>query len=403
MVAAVAERGYPAVRIKDLAALAGISKRDFYESFASKEECFLATFGEIVERSATVIGDAYRAGSGFRGKLLAALRAYARLVVEQPAAASLVIVDSLSLGTAALALHEEAEAHFVQLLRQSLAQAPQRGEISALAIRGVIGGGRQVLYSYLREGRPERFAEHAEELLDWVLDYRGMRCGHVLDESFFAARRPPLDAEAEGNEGEAAPVWEEPPSSERSRAVLSGRERIMRAVAQLAGAGGYASLSMPAITAAAAVSNRTFYREFADKQEAFLAAFDALGERLLEVAAPAFGEDGSWPEAIGAVLHALLTVIARSPLFARLAFFELAAAGPAGRDHARRVTQRFTAFLSAEMLPEGIEPLPEILVQAIGGGIWTVIQQEVGRGRIESLPELAPELTDFALAPFGSG
>jgi AcrR family transcriptional regulator len=64
--------------------------------------------------------------------------------------------------------------------------------------------------------------------------------------------------------------------------------------------GGYASLSMPAIAAEAGTSNETFYREFAGKDEAFLAAFDALAGRALRRAVPAFEGEREWPEAVGA-------------------------------------------------------------------------------------------------------
>ncbi len=64
MVEAVARHGYERVRIAELVGLAGISKRDFYESFASKEECFLATFEEIIEQATTQVRGAYRAGAG---------------------------------------------------------------------------------------------------------------------------------------------------------------------------------------------------------------------------------------------------------------------------------------------------------------------------------------------------
>jgi hypothetical protein len=41
-----------------------------------------------------------------------------------------------------------------------------------------------------------------------------------------------------------------------------------------------------------------------------------------------------------------------------------------------------------------------VVGEAIIGGIWNVLQNEVGHGRAERLPELAPELTYIALTPF---
>ena len=50
MVQAVAADGYDAVSVRQVIALAGVSRRSFYEQFASKQECFLATFDVIVRR-----------------------------------------------------------------------------------------------------------------------------------------------------------------------------------------------------------------------------------------------------------------------------------------------------------------------------------------------------------------
>ena len=44
MVEAVALRGYERTSVKQVVGLAGVSRRSFYEQFANKQECFLATY-----------------------------------------------------------------------------------------------------------------------------------------------------------------------------------------------------------------------------------------------------------------------------------------------------------------------------------------------------------------------
>ncbi len=397
MIETVARRGYSGVTLRELVALAGISKSTFYEHFESKEACFLATYDMIVELATeqvqTVHGE--RAASDPRDRLLAALKTYADLLVAQPAAASLVVVDSLSLGAPVAARREQATETFERVLQPGLEQG---GEVSEVTRWGIVGGVRRVVYRCLRSGHPERFAEHAEDIADWALSYRCRGATRVLPHSFFA-RRPELPTP--DDEGVGVVGWEESPSSPRSRATLTQRERIVRAVAKLVAERSYAALSVPGISATAGVSNQTFYQEFGSKQEAFLAAFDALAGRVLRLAGASYREQHEWPEAVGAALWQSLSFLATEPVFAQLAFFELAAAGPDGLDHSDRVTQQFMAFLSPAALPDGVGPMPEIVVEAIGGGIWTVISHEIAHGRAESLPALAPEIADFALAPFG--
>ena len=43
MVEAVAMHGYERTSVKQVVGLAGVSRRSFYEQFANKQECFLAT------------------------------------------------------------------------------------------------------------------------------------------------------------------------------------------------------------------------------------------------------------------------------------------------------------------------------------------------------------------------
>jgi len=38
-------------------------------------------------------------------------------------------------------------------------------------------------------------------------------------------------------------------------------------------------------------------------------------------------------------------------------------------------------------------------MEAIPTGIWAVIQYEIHQGRLETLPELAPDITRIALVP----
>jgi AcrR family transcriptional regulator len=48
-VATCDERGYDAMTVADLVGLSGVSRAAFYEHFANKEECFLATMREILD------------------------------------------------------------------------------------------------------------------------------------------------------------------------------------------------------------------------------------------------------------------------------------------------------------------------------------------------------------------
>ena len=112
--------------------------------------------------------------------------------------------------------------------------------------------------------------------------------------------------------------------------------------------------------------------------------------------------EGGRPEAIGVGLRALLEHIAGDRLFARLAFFELPAAGPAALDHADTVLGGFTSYLEADPASPGSgRPIPKVIGEVIGGGIWAVIQHEIHTGKLSELPARAPQIAEFTTTPFG--
>lgn len=401
MVEAVARHGYAGTTVRELVTIAGTSKSTFYEHFASKEQCFLATFDKIVDQLGARVAEAYRAGGDFRERLVAGLAAFMSLAVEEPAAAALAAVESLTLGPAGVEHRERASQAFEALIQQSFDHSPSDVEVSPVIVRAIVGGVRGVAYRRLRASRPEELPALVEQLADWALRYQRPD-GEAMARAIAAAQQPPAAA-ASAAEAASAPGWDEPPDSYLSRRRLTQRERIVRGVARVVVENGYSRLSIPAISGAAGVSNQTFYEHFDSKRDAFLAAFEILAGKAIAAGAEAFAREGDRVEAIGSGLRALLEHIAANPLFARLAFFELPAAGPVALDRADAIMDGFSSFLEPGAMPSELgEPLPGAVVEAIGTGIWAAIQHELAHGRGESLPQLAPQLTRISLAPFES-
>jgi AcrR family transcriptional regulator len=178
------------------------------------------------------------------------------------------------------------------------------------------------------------------------------------------------------------------------------RDRIVCAATRLGFENGYEALSIPGISAEAGISNQTFYDHFPGKREAFLAGFDRLAEETMREVVSAAAAESEAPEAIGAGLRALFEHIAEDDVFARLAFFELTMAGPAALDQADRILGGFTSFFSADAGADGGVTLQPVILEALGGGTWAVIQHEIAAGRRDELPQRAPEIVEFVVAPF---
>lgn len=395
MVEAVARHGYSDTTLGELVSLASVSKTTFYDHFQSKEDCFLSAFDEIVEELARRVATAYRQPGDFRDKLLAATGVFLATAEEEPAAARLAAVDSLTLGAAGVAHRERASAAFEVLIRQSFEHSPEARPMPETTVRAVVGGIRGVAYRKLRHGRPAELPGLNEELVDWALGYQKADT-KAVEQAMAAAARPL--PRLSGHE-EAVP-WEEPPDSKLSRASLSQRERIIRGTARVAVENSYGALSIPAISAAAGVSNQTFYEFFTSKRDAFLAAFQEIAGRAQGLTVEAMTTAADPLDAIGIGVRALLEHIAENELFARLAFFELAMAGPTAMDHADAVLDHFTALIDpGAAAGRRSGSASETIREAIGSGIWNVIQHEIFHGKRADLPNLAPEITRLALAP----
>jgi AcrR family transcriptional regulator len=397
MVEAVARRGFADTTLRELVSLAGVSKATFYQLFDSKQDCFISTFDEIVAELSRRVIESYRRPGDFRQKLVAALDTFMEITVEHPDAAALAAVESLTLGPAGVEHRERASIAFETLVGQSFDHSPSSLPVSPVTVRALVAGIRGIAYRRLRSGEEKEMPGLVEELVDWGLSYQRSP-SDLVEAAISAAAEPVPRDETEAGGGDDAPGWTEPPDSPWSRRSLSQRERVVRASARLAVEHGYGALSIPAISAAAGVSNKTFYEHFESKREAFLTAFELLAGKAFADISRAM--DAAGPQANGIGVRAMLEHVAANELFARLAFFELQTAGPTALDRADAVLDAFTALI--RLAPDSEAPAAEpgpVIREAVGSGIWAVIQHEIAHGRGAQLPQLAPAVVWLAMAP----
>lgn len=397
MVEAVARHGFASTTVRELVALAGVSKSTFYEHFDSKEDCFLVTFDNVVAQFTEQVEVAYNGAGDMRTRLVAALGRLMDLVIERPEAAAFASVDSLTLGTAGIGHRERAWGAFEEMARQYFL-ATSEEEVSDLTVRAIIAGLSGVVYRRLRSGSVKDLPGLVEPLIDWALSYQGAESEAIRRAAAAAGRPAPKRAEPE--EGEETLGWEEPPDSPISRSVLSQRERIIRGAARVVVERGYESLSIPAISAAAGTSNQTFYENFSSKREAFIAAYEVASREALQVSYEAFEDAPGKPEAVGTALRTMTEYIAGNHIYARLAFCELPSAGPPALDRADETMDRLVSLLEpgkGSKEPGG--SASRVALEATASGIWFAIQREIAHDRADSLPDKAPELAKIAMSP----
>jgi AcrR family transcriptional regulator len=183
--------------------------------------------------------------------------------------------------------------------------------------------------------------------------------------------------------------------------AFNQRERLLGAVATVVAKHGYNKTTVALLTEAAAVSRRTFYEIFKDKEECFLAAFDALDEYLEGLIVEAVAGEEQWPDQVAAALATVTRFFASRPDLARLFLIEAAAVGEGTVDRRRRRADRFIALLEpGRAYRSSDRPLAEGLEEALVGGVVTLVARRIIAAEASELASFVAAVIEFALTPY---
>ncbi|WP_406688254.1 TetR/AcrR family transcriptional regulator [Saccharopolyspora sp. ID03-671] len=179
------------------------------------------------------------------------------------------------------------------------------------------------------------------------------------------------------------------------------RERILAAATAAVGERGYADATVEDFISRAGVSRKTFYQHFANKQAAFLAAYDQVAERVVGAVREAYTAHDDYVTSARDALECTLRELAVDPDAAMLGIVEIFAAGP-------EALRRRSAIIGAltELITEQTRDLPQaapgasFTAETIVGAVLEVLYNRVQRGEADRLPDLLPDLLYCVVAPF---
>ena len=100
----LADRPLAVLTIADIVGAARVSKRTFYEQFASKEACFLALCEQMCEHTLAVIAANYRLDANWVEQLEGVTRAYLASLESQPALLKALSTELSTLGPEGMAV-----------------------------------------------------------------------------------------------------------------------------------------------------------------------------------------------------------------------------------------------------------------------------------------------------------
>jgi TetR/AcrR family transcriptional regulator len=385
MVEAISRNGgYQHVSVKDVISLAAVSRRSFYEQFANREECFLATIDLTAGQRLESARLAHCESQGDpQERLAAALTGLAKTAVAERNATLLVLEQSETVGIAGRRHLLGAIAAGERMLATALAECAGT-PFPAPVTRAIAGGVCAILSRRLQEGKAATVL--ASELTEWTLPIaaRGAETSTRLAELLHSRMRNPAKGAA------ADPAKVAPPPEARQR-LLDG---AMRASARRQ----EGRLSAIEIADGAGVPVEAFFELFDDGAHCLRVAFAESGREILDVTVQAGRQADGEPQSVRLALTGLLEHLAAHPDRAHALIGAALCRVEAPERQSRELADALGATLT--LGPHA----PGFLRDATVGALSHTIRFHLAQERTGLLPAVADQLSYVTLAPvLGTG
>jgi AcrR family transcriptional regulator len=379
MIESVAQRGYRATTVAHVIGLAGVSRRAFYELFANKQQCFMGTYDIVVASARKRMLEAWADEKGWANRLHAGCKVLLDDTALSPKGPRLVLVDALGVGPQARERLQLAGLTFERLVGYAFKTAPGDVGFPQLAPRAAVGGVRHLVSRRLLEERERELLTLTDEVLDWIESYRTPAAARL---DLTAARRP----------------VSVPPAPATFLAREDGRARVLGAVVHLTLDSGYEELTDPQIAQFAGMSTEAFHKQFAGKEDCFLAVLDEFVKEATEAVHARMQAQATWAEAAYWGVTAFVEYLVAHQALLRIAFLELFEVGPGVVGRITSSVEEVTKLL----VEQGPVPqrAPMIVQEAITGALWGIIYTYVASNRLTRLPALVDQLAFVVLAPY---
>lgn len=185
LAATMAEKGYQATTIADIARAGRVSKTVVYAHFRDKEECLLELYSRstdhVLETVRQAQRDARRAGLPWRQRLRSVIRAYLAALAGGPEIAWAALVEVQAAGRPALALRRAVIDRYVDLITAFAADlaAEHPDEVRTVPrefVVAAVGGINELILARVERGDAallEQDADVAADVLIGLLERRG--------------------------------------------------------------------------------------------------------------------------------------------------------------------------------------------------------------------------------------
>ena len=202
------------------------------------------------------------------------------------------------------------------------------------------------------------------------------------------------------------PLDDGPARATSGDVAAAQRRRMLAAMVAAVAEKGYAAVAVSDVVSRARVSRATFYEQFADKNDCFLAAFHACSENLTTTVRDGVAGDLTARQRVRATFDSYLGGLAAFPEGARVCLVEVHAAGPAAAEARHEIQKPFAALLrnlhdGLGAAGEPVRPLGAFDYEALVGAFSSIVTNRVAAGGTAELPRLANRFENFLLTHFG--
>ena len=391
MVEVVAERGYGRTTVREIARVAGISTRAFYEHYSGKEQCFLHVHRLLIHRLLRRV-EAVAGVASWDDRISAAVDAIAEEWADDWKATRFLLIGPYGAGSTALKQLRLVDRLLGEELKRLLGYSAKESETAGLIVDGIAIGLVAAARSMMLNDRGSQWFD-----LKWELNYWVLSCAYPRSEAE-ALRAIQTRVKRDGVRSRFRS------SSTTDPGMLSSGEDLAllySAVGKLAVTGCRESLTRRLICAAAGVSRCSFDRHFSSLDDCLVAA---AGQRfhLAVGCAQRAAELGTTLENRAFLgLEELCSQIACDPALASLCFSD-------GVESKECLVRRDRLLIGsiAELFEEvdlTSNPQEEVQIEASFGAVLGLLRNEVIAGRARRIHRIVPALTHLTLAPVIDG
>jgi AcrR family transcriptional regulator len=168
---AVAENGYAGATIAHITRHAAVSRRTFYEHFASKDECFIAAYDMVISELNQCVGEAFEEEKEWPEAIRAGIGAMLEFLSAEPHLARLSMVEALVAGPVVVERYDAAIQNLVPYFeagRKGRSAAVLAG-LSPTTEEALVGGMISLISRRIFAGRTGELEALLPDLVEFAL------------------------------------------------------------------------------------------------------------------------------------------------------------------------------------------------------------------------------------------